>query len=63
MELVDGMTLDVSVTARGILLRGILLHRPGRRPRRPVDQVIARINPAAYRRKRELSRDRPAGQQ
>lgn len=59
MALAEGTTLDVSVSGDGILLR-----KQGRRPRRPVAEIVAAIDPSSYRRRsRELSQDRPVGKE
>jgi antitoxin component of MazEF toxin-antitoxin module len=59
MELVEGTPLDVSVSAAGIVLR-----KQGRRPRRSLRGIVARIDAASYRRhSRELSGDRPVGRE
>jgi len=59
MELVEGTPLDVSVNGAGIVLR-----KQGRRPRRSLRGIVARIDPASYRRhSRELPGDRPVGRE
>ena len=59
MELVEGTPLDISVNAAGIVLR-----KQGRRPRRSLRGIVARIDPKSYRRRsRELSADQPVGRE
>jgi antitoxin component of MazEF toxin-antitoxin module len=59
MELTAGTTLDVTMTAGGMVLK-----KQGRRPRRPLSQIVAGMNPASYRRlRREMSGDRPVGKE
>jgi antitoxin component of MazEF toxin-antitoxin module len=59
MELVEGTPLDISVNAAGIVLR-----KQGRRPRRSLRGIVARIDPESYRRhSRELPEDRPVGRE
>ena len=59
MELAEGTTLDVSTTADAIVMR-----RRGWRPRRPLRQIVAKIKPASYQRRRqELGQDPPVGRE
>jgi antitoxin component of MazEF toxin-antitoxin module len=59
MKLTEGTPLDMSTTPGGIVLR-----KQGRRPRRPIGALVAQIKPGSYRRRsRELSEDRPVGQE
>lgn len=59
MELSEGTALDMSAAGAEIVLR-----KQGRRPRRSVRQIVAQINPAAYRRhNRDLREDRPVGKE
>lgn len=57
MQLTEGTPLEISAGASGILMR-----KAGRRPRRPLAQIVAGIKPASYRRRnRELSEPGPVG--
>jgi antitoxin component of MazEF toxin-antitoxin module len=57
--LAEGTPLDVSVTAAGLVLR-----KQGRRPRRPLTEIIAQIDPASYRRRnRDTLSDRTVGKE
>jgi AbrB family looped-hinge helix DNA binding protein len=59
MELIEGTSLDVSVNDAGIVLK-----KRGRRPRRSLHGIVARINPQSYRRhSRELSEGRAVGRE
>jgi antitoxin component of MazEF toxin-antitoxin module len=59
-QLTEGTPLDVTATPEGVLLR----KKPARRPRRPLIELVARIDSAAYRRhSRELAGDRPVGKE
>ena len=59
LRLAEGTVLEVSTTADAIVLR-----RHGRRPRRPVAQIVAAMNPANYqRRRRERVQDPPVGKE
>jgi antitoxin component of MazEF toxin-antitoxin module len=59
MRLTEGTPLDVSTSASAIIMR-----KQGRRPRRPLEQIVARIKPANYRRRaREFAEDRPVGKE
>ena len=59
MQLSEGVSLDITTSDAGIVLR-----RPGRRPRRPMREIVAQMNSAAYRRhNREMSADRPVGKE
>ena len=59
MGLTEGTPLVVSGSDAAIVLR-----KRGRRPRRPLAKILAKINPASYRhRARELSDDRPVGRE
>jgi len=58
MELAEGTVLDVSATSASIVLR-----RQGRRPRRPIGQIVAQIKPGTYRRHRDLADDPPVGRE
>ena len=46
MGLAEGTALELVVTDDSLLMR-----RRGRRPRRPLADVVARIKPASYRRR------------
>jgi antitoxin component of MazEF toxin-antitoxin module len=59
MELAEGTSLELSTTADSIVMR-----RRGRRERRPLAGIVARINPGSYRRRRrELVDDTPLGKE
>jgi hypothetical protein len=59
MELTEGTPLDMRTDGSAIVLG-----RQGRRPRRPLRQIVARIKPASYRRRsRELTGDVPVGKE
>lgn len=58
MELTEGMPLEVRSDDNGIILR-----KGGRRPRRPLREIVAQIKPASYRRRRELLEDPPVGKE
>jgi len=59
MALTDGTALEVTGTADAIVMR-----KPGRRPRRSLEQIVAAIKPASYRRRREeLGDDAPVGKE
>lgn len=59
MNLSEGTCLDMSTSADGIVLR-----RRGTRPRRPLAQLVAQIDPRAYRkRNREMLGDPPVGRE
>jgi antitoxin component of MazEF toxin-antitoxin module len=49
MKLTEGTPLSLSGSADSIVLRKAV----GRRPRRPIKQIVAKIKPASYRRRRE----------
>jgi len=57
-ELAEGTILDISANDASIVLR-----RQGRRPRRPIGQIVAQIKPASYRRHRALANDPPVGRE
>lgn len=57
LALTDGVTLDVTATPDGIVMR-----RKGRRPRRRLAAIVSAIKPGSYRRRRaELGDDAPVG--
>ena len=59
MGLTEGTPLVVSGGDAAIVLR-----KRGRRPRRPLAKILAKIKPASYRRRaRELSDDHPVGRE
>ncbi len=59
MDLTAGTNLDVTIAPGGIMLK-----KQGRRPRRPISEIVAAIDPASYRRRnREMSEDRPVGKE
>lgn len=59
MELTEGSAVDLRADAGAIILR-----KHGRRPRRPLSQILAQINPASYRRRRrELADGSPVGRE
>lgn len=59
MELTEGTAMDVTTAGGAIVMR-----KRGRRPRRPWAQIIAQINPAAYRkRNREMADSGPLGRE
>ncbi len=59
MELTAGTSLQITGTAHEIVMR-----KQGRRPRRPLRQIVAKIKPASYRRRSgELGSDRPVGKE
>jgi antitoxin component of MazEF toxin-antitoxin module len=59
MQLSEGTALDVSSTATEIVMR-----KRGKRPRRPLSQIVAGMNPAAYRRhNRSLLGGTPVGRE
>jgi antitoxin component of MazEF toxin-antitoxin module len=59
MELSEGTSLDMTASPSEIVLR-----KQGRRPRRSMRQIVAQIDPAAYRRNnREFRDDRPVGKE
>jgi antitoxin component of MazEF toxin-antitoxin module len=59
MDLTEGTSLDLSASDAGILMR-----KQGRRPRRPIDEIVAQIKPGSYRRRqREFSADRAVGRE
>ncbi len=59
MDLTDGTPLQMSTTADAIVMR-----RESRRPRRPLKQIVAKLSPASYRRRRrELGDDAPVGRE
>jgi antitoxin component of MazEF toxin-antitoxin module len=61
MGLSEGTTLNISGTADSIVMRKA---GPRRRPRRPVGQIVAKIKPASYgRRRAELGDDGPVGRE
>ncbi len=58
-ELAEGTALSITTTADSIVMR-----KQGRRARRPLTQVVARIQPASYRRRgREPGPDAPVGKE
>lgn len=60
MDLTEGTALDVSTASGAIVMR----KRHARRPRRPLAEIVAQINPAAYRkRKREMVNGGPVGKE
>jgi len=59
MELAEGAVLDINASEGGILLR-----KQGRRPRRPLSELIAQMDPKSYaRNNRDLLRDPPVGRE
>ena len=59
MGLIEGTQLEVCTTPAGITLT-----KPGRRPRRPISQIVAQLDPATYRQHtREFSADRAVGKE
>jgi antitoxin component of MazEF toxin-antitoxin module len=58
LELAEGTVLDISASNASIVLR-----RQGRRPRRPIAQIVAQIKPGSYRRHRDLANDPPVGKE
>lgn len=58
LELAEGMSLSVSTSDDAIVLR-----RQRRRPRRPIGRIVARIEPASYRRHSALLDDPPVGRE
>jgi antitoxin component of MazEF toxin-antitoxin module len=62
MELTEGTALELSADSAAA---AIIMRKRGRRPRRPLAQIVAQIKPASYRRhNRELlSQDRPVGKE
>ena len=59
LDLTEGTPLDISTTADAIVMR-----KRGRRPRRPLAQLVAQIKSASYRRRRrELGDDAPVGKE
>jgi len=59
LGLIEGTPLEVSTSAAGILMR-----KRGRRPRRPLSQLVSQINPSSYRRRsREMAEDGPVGKE
>ena len=59
MKLTEGTALEISAAGTRIVLR-----RQGRRARRPLKGLVAKIDSAAYRRHgRELAADRPVGRE
>jgi len=59
LELAEGTKLEISSSHAAIVLR-----RQGRRPRRPLAQIVAQIKPSTYRRhNRELLQDGPVGKE
>jgi antitoxin component of MazEF toxin-antitoxin module len=58
-ELTPGTTVDLEQSAEGIVVR-----RARARRRRSIDQIVTEIDPAAYTRRREESRqDAPMGKE
>ena len=58
-ELTEGMSLEISATNNGIIMR-----KQGRRPRRPLSQIVAHLDPAAYRRRAaEMQGEGPVGKE
>jgi AbrB family looped-hinge helix DNA binding protein len=59
MNLREGSLLEVSADASGILLR-----RGTKRQRRPLKEIVAQLDPAAYRRhSREFANDNAVGKE
>lgn len=58
MGLREGTAMSVTAKADEIVLR-----KPGRRPRRSLDAIVAQMDPAAYRRHRKLLREPPIGKE
>ena len=60
MSLSEGTTLELTNSADHLVMR----KRSRRRARRPIADIVAQINPAAYRRHtRELAADPPRGKE
>ena len=58
-DLAPGTVVDLSQAKDGILIR-----KPARRVRRPIEDIVREIDPAAYaRRRREVAADRPVGRE
>lgn len=58
-DLAPGTAVDLSQSEDGILIR-----KPRRRVRRPIEDIVREIDPAAYeRRRREAASDRPVGRE
>jgi AbrB family looped-hinge helix DNA binding protein len=59
LELSEGTALELTTTADSIVMR-----RRGRRARRPLGAIVARIKPASYaRRRKEFGNDAPVGKE
>lgn len=57
--LTEGTPVDVTATPGGVVLR-----KPGRRPRRPLSQLVSQLDPAAYRRRSHaFASDPPVGRE
>jgi antitoxin ChpS len=60
MKLSAGASLEISTAAGAIVMRT----RAARRPRRPISEIVAKIKPSSYRRRRrELGDDAPVGKE
>ena len=59
LNLTEGTALQISSSADGIVMR-----REGRRPRRSLQSIVAKIKPASYRRRnREVKEHGPVGKE
>jgi antitoxin component of MazEF toxin-antitoxin module len=59
MDLTEGTSLDISADGAAIVLR-----KQGRRPRRPLAEIVSKIKPSSYRRRnREFAADGPVGRE
>jgi antitoxin component of MazEF toxin-antitoxin module len=59
MKLIEGTPLEMRAEGAGIVLE-----KKGRRPRRPLGEIVAQIKPAGYRRhNRKLLDVRPVGRE
>jgi AbrB family looped-hinge helix DNA binding protein len=58
MDLTEGTALELNSTRDSIVMR-----KSNRRPRRSLRSIVAKIKPAAYRRRREIASDRPVGKE
>lgn len=59
MQISEGTSLSLTAGPDGIVLR-----RPGKRARRPLNRIVAQINPADYRRRsKDLLADPPVGKE
>jgi antitoxin component of MazEF toxin-antitoxin module len=59
MEISEGTSLEISASAGSIVMR-----KRGSRPRRPLSEIVAQIDPAAYRKlRREFPDHGPVGKE